>query len=53
MVTMTTIQSTVVFSPILEKMGLKPGLHIIRKDRKHGLENMFFKLSSCGLVSIW
>ena len=32
---------------------LKPGLHISRKDRKHKLENMFFKLSSYGLVSMW
>ena len=31
---------------------LKIGLHISRKDRKHRLENMFFKLSSYGLVSI-
>ena len=34
-------------------MSVKPGLYISSKDRKHGLENMFFKLSSCGLVSIW
>ena len=26
-------------------MKLKPGLHVSRKDRKHRLENMFFKLS--------
>ena len=32
---------------------IKPGLHISRKDRKHRLENMFFKLSSYGLVSMW
>ena len=31
----------------------KPGLHISRKDRKHRLENMFFKRSSYGLVSMW
>ena len=31
----------------------KPGLHISRKDRKHWLENMFFKLSRYGLVSMW
>ena len=36
-----------------ESMSVKPGLHISRKDRKHGLENMFFKLSSYGLVSMW
>ena len=33
-------------------LGLKPGLHVSRKDRKHRLENMFFKLSSFGLVSV-
>ena len=33
--------------------ALKPGLHISRKNRKHRLENMFFKLSSYGLVSVW
>ena len=35
-----------------EIFWLKPGLYIRRKDRKHGLEDMFFKLSSYGLVSI-
>ena len=35
------------------KLQLKPGLHISRKDRKHGLENMFFKLYSYGLVPVW
>ena len=33
--------------------AIKPGLHISRKDRKHRLENMFFKLSSYGLVTMW
>ena len=32
---------------------VKPGLHISRKDCKHRLENMIFKLSSYGLVSMW
>ena len=32
---------------------VKPGLHISRKDCKHRLQNMFFKLSSYGLVSMW
>ena len=31
---------------------LKPGLHLIRKDRKHLFASMFFKLSRYGLVSI-
>ena len=31
---------------------LQPGLHISRKDRMDRLENMFFKLSSYGLVSM-
>ena len=31
----------------------RPGLHISCKDRKHRLENMCFKRSSYGLVSIW
>ena len=35
------------------KAIIKPGLHISRKDRKHRLENMSFKLSSCGLASVW
>ena len=30
-----------------------PAVAISRKDRKHRLENMFFKLSSYGLVSMW
>ena len=34
-------------------MPIKPGFHISRKDRKHMLENKFFKLSSYDLVSIW
>ena len=38
---------------ILVTTRLKPGLHISRKDRKHRFENMFFKLSSYGLVSMW
>ena len=33
--------------------GFKPSLHISSKDRKHRLENMFLKLSSYGMVSIW
>ena len=33
--------------------AIQPGLHISCKDRKHRLENMFFKPSSYGLVSIW
>ena len=36
-----------------DQTRLKPGLHISRKNRKHRLENMFFKLSRCGLVSVW
>ena len=35
------------------KVELKPGLHISRKDRKHRLEKMFFKLYSYGLVFMW
>ena len=35
------------------QLVFKPGLHISRKDRQHTLENMFFKLSSYGLVSMW
>ena len=31
----------------------KPGLHISRKVRKHRIENMFSKLCSCCLVSVW
>ena len=31
----------------------KSGFHVSRKDRKHRFENMFFKLSSYGLVSMW
>ena len=38
---------------LVQKFQLKPGLHIGRKNRKHILENMFFKLCSYGLVSIW
>ena len=30
----------------------KPGLHISRKDRRHRLKKMFFKLSRYDLVSI-
>ena len=29
---------------------IKPGFHISRKDRKHMVANMFFKLSMCVLV---
>ena len=32
-------------------MTLKPGLHISRKDRKHIVANMYFKLYRNGLVS--
>ena len=38
---------------ILDHAPLKPGLHISRKDRKHICQNMFFKLYSYGLVSMW
>ena len=33
--------------------GVKPGLHISRKDRKHIVKNMYFKLYRYGLVSKW
>ena len=38
--------------PTIWRPGFKPGLHICRKDHKHKLENMFFKLSKYGLVSM-
>ena len=35
---------------IVEIIKVKPGLHISRKDHKHMVANMFFKLSKYVLV---
>ena len=48
-----TRRRKIVKSPILTILRIKPGLHISREDRWHRLENMFFKLSSNGLVFMW
>ena len=33
-------------------MTLKPGLHISRKDRKHMVGNVYFKMYGYGLLSL-
>ena len=39
--------------PTIWRPDLNPGLYISCEDHKHRLENMFFKLYSHGLVSMW
>ena len=35
------------------QIGLKPGLHVSRKDRKHMVASTFFKLARYTLVFTW